>query len=584
MNMKMLLLFLLPAALVSQCLATTYTLNTGSNVGAALTAAHAGDTVLLGAGTYNFGSPVTIPSGVTLAGVSPNSSHMIFNIAGGGTTSYGIVINGNASNVTIENLDLVSNHGLISMAGGSGSYTNITISYNNLQYGPGKLPDGTLVFGIFGTLTNNNLQLTHNYFHDSTALSSRNWCIWFAQNSNIDYNLFYNIEDGGQICDCGQNLSFSHNYGTLIHRMGQEGGLSAGSTMTINGNVFYNWEGPYDDSDALSIVGVSGAIHYTNNFFKASIAPGSSFSAPDPGGTYRFGMAIEGTGEPAYVSGNTFVGTWACDYSSTMVNAQVSNNTVWGGALWGDFDGEPGPYGYGSVIASNNTMYSSSNGAPNPPANTFAGPNPSGLSASTVVATPVTSGGGAKTTGGSLSGSEVSAGSSYTLTTLGSTDWAHWGRNGVYGNFDHKASGGSQISNVMIVGSGSYGAYHNTGRDVSWSDGTPTSSDSGDTGYIWANNALGAGYSFSVPASTTQHTIYAYLGGYSSGGSLTAHLSDGSAVDYVVGGSGSSFYTNLVAIKFNAASNGQTLTLTYTKTQNITSSGGSVDLIAAWLQ
>jgi hypothetical protein len=593
-NFKAFILSLVPAFLAAPCLAATISLSPGANVISAVAGAHPGDTVLFNSGTFNLTAPINVPNGVTLAGVSPSASHIVFNLPGGSFGSYGIVLGYNQSNITIENLDLVSNLGVIQMSNGSG-YNNISISYNNLQYGGGQLPDGTLVFGISGTVLNNNLQITHNYFHDSTQQISRNWCIWFAQNSNIDYNLFYNIEDGGQIADAGPNVSFSYNYGTHIHRMGQEGGLDSQSSMTINGNVFYDWINPYPDSDALSIVGVSGQMNYTNNYFRASIAPGSSWGTPDGSGTYRFGIAIEGTGQPANVDGNTFVGTWACDYSSTMVNAQVWNNTVWGGALWGDFDGEPGPNGYGSCVTWSNTMNGSANGAPNPPANTFAGPNPSGV-ATTPVTPPVTTPVTTPTTptapivvqsssGGALSGAQSVAAASYNLSNLGTSDWAHWGRGGVYGNFDHKSNGGSQISNVTVVGSGgSQGGYTDSSRSVSWTGGAPTASVSGDSGYIWANNAVGGGYSFTVPAGTTAHTLYIYAGGYSSGSQLTAHLSDGSAPDYTVSSSGNSHYANIVALTFQAASAGKSMTIWYTKSQNLNGSGGSTDLIAAWLQ
>ena len=120
---------------------------------------------------------------------------------------------------------------------------------------------------------------------------------------------------------------------------------------------------------------------------------------------------------------------------------------------------------------------------------------------------PVSSG------GGSLAGTESAAAASYNLTALGTSDWAHWGRAGSGSNFDHDASGGSQISNVTEVGSGNYGGWTYSARNVSWTNGTPTASDSGDDGYIWANNAIGAGYSFTVPASTTSRTLYVYLGG-----------------------------------------------------------------------
>jgi hypothetical protein len=319
MKFKLFLLFLLPALLATQVRAATTYLNPGANVISAVAAAHSGDTVVLGAGTYNFTSPITIPSGVTLTGVSFNSTHVYFNLPGG-STSYGIVFGYNAVNSTVEQLDIHSNHGAISI--GAGQYdNNCTITYNNIQYGNGQLPDGTIVFGIFETLSTNNLQLTHNYFHDSTMQGSRNWNIWYASNSHIDYNLFYNIIDGGQISDAGSNLSLSYNYGTLINRMGQEAGLDSSSSLIVNGNVFYNWWQPYPDSDALSIVGPSGQITYSNNYFNASIAPGSGWGPPDGSGTHRFGYAIEGTGEPALVTGNTFIGGWMCDYSSTMANA-----------------------------------------------------------------------------------------------------------------------------------------------------------------------------------------------------------------------------------------------------------------------
>jgi hypothetical protein len=114
--------------------------------------------------------------------------------------------------------------------------------------------------------------------------------------------------------------------------------------------------------------------------------------------------------------------------------------------------------------------------------------------------------------------------------------------------------------------------------------GAPTASVSGDNGYIWANNAVGGGFSFTVPAGTTAHTLYIYAGGYSSGSQLTAHLSDGSAPDYTVSSSGNSHYANIVALTYQAASAGQSMTIWYTKSQNLNGTGGSTDLIAAWLQ
>ena len=193
MNLKKLLLALIPCLLASPGFANTIYVSPGNNVASALGGAHYGDTVVLGAGTFNLYAPVTVPSGVTLTGVSYTSSHVVFSLAGGDSTSYGFLVAGNASNVTIEQLDLHSNHGLIQLSSGdpyTDSYQNIVITRNALQYGGGQLSDGSLVYGISSTVTNNALQITHNYFHDSQN-SDRNWCCFYPTNAHFDYNLFY---------------------------------------------------------------------------------------------------------------------------------------------------------------------------------------------------------------------------------------------------------------------------------------------------------------------------------------------------------------------------------------------------------
>jgi hypothetical protein len=568
-------LLLICGLLAAPSVAGAINVSPGQNLGSAISGATSGETVVLESGTFTVTSPIIVPSGVTVTGVSCNSTHVVFNLAGNSnSTYYGFQVAANASNTTIEQLDLHSNHGIIQLGAGNAaaqSYKNVVITNNNLQYGPGTLSDGTLVYGISVTMNNNGLQITHNYFHDSPS-ANRNWCIFSATNANLDYNLFYNIEDGGQLMYPGTNVSMSHNYGTNIHRMAQEGATGASSTVTFNGNVFYNWASPYQDSDGISFVGTSsGQVNYTNNYFGATVAPGSGWGPADSSGLHRFGFAIEGNGHPEDVTGNTFVGTWACEVCSVSTNTDVWDNTVYGGSLWGEYDGEAG----GVVSAYDNATHSV-NSAPSPPANTFAGPNPNS-------APPVTRS-APSASGGSISGVESAGASSYNLASLGTSDWAHWGRGGIYGNFDHKASGNSQISNVTVVGSGDHGAYTYAPRTVSWTGGTPTSADTGDHGYLWANNATGAGYSFTVPAGTSTHTVYLYVGGFSSGSSLTAQLSDGSASNYTTSLSSSGSYANVIAVTYKAGSAGQTLKLTYVKSENINGSSGSADLMAAWLQ
>ncbi len=251
---RTILQFILPCLIAVPAMANTINVNPGQDLAGAIGSAQAGDTVVLGAGTFNVSAPINIPGGTTITGLSPAQTHVVFNLAGGTDSSYGFSIERNANNTTIQQIDFYSNHGIIQMSQGNAAtdgFNNTVISHNNFQYGGGVLADGTLVFGLYGSMPNNQLQIVYNYFHDSTEQDSRNWCIWGATNSNLDHNVFYNLEDGGQISQAGPNVSFSYNYCTLVHRMCQEAGLNQQSTLTINGNVFYDWVNPYPDSDAL---------------------------------------------------------------------------------------------------------------------------------------------------------------------------------------------------------------------------------------------------------------------------------------------------------------------------------------------
>jgi hypothetical protein len=375
MNYRVFLFLLFSAllgGLVAQGLAATINVNPGDDVAGKVASAQPGDTVLFAAGTFEIKKPLAVQSGITLMGVSPNSSHLAFNLADDDESLYAMEIAGNASDVTIEELDITSNHGLIAMAWGEG-YKNINITHNNLRSGGGESSAGVLVFAIAGWVPNDGLQITHNYFHDSPDCA-RNWTVFFATNSNFDYNQFYNINDGGQIVSPGPNVSCSYNYGTNIHRMGQEVSLVALSTFKCTGNVFYNYVEPYYDTTGVSIVGDSGKVEITDNYFGATLAPGSSFGPADSSGAQRFGFAIECTGQPCNVTGNTIVGTWAQCVCSDIDNANVSNNSIFGTSLWGNFGGEPGVAGNGSVSATKNSVHSDSASAPSPPANQYAGP------------------------------------------------------------------------------------------------------------------------------------------------------------------------------------------------------------------
>jgi hypothetical protein len=185
---------------------------------------------------------------------------------------------------------------------------------------------------------------------------------------------------------------------------------------------------------------------------------------------------------------------------------------------------------------------------------------------------------------GSLSGSGVAGGTStIDLTAEGTDDWAHWGFGGGTA-INHKSVSGSAVNHITetYVG-GSPQQYANNANGYSWSDGTPTVNAVATTTGIYI---MGSGNSFTitVPADTSTRTVKLYMGGWMSGGTLTAHLSDTSAVDYV----NSSFsnltvsYYAVYTITYKAASAGQTLAVKWQMTSG--PGGGNVTLQAVTLQ
>ena len=86
-----------------------------------------------------------------------------------------------------------------------------------------------------------------------------------------------------------------------------------------------------------------------------------------------------------------------------------------------------------------------------------------------------------------------------------------------------------------------------------------------------------------MPADTTARTLFVYCGGRATFAMLQAHLSDNSAPDLYDVRSSTGRYRYLYQITFQAASAGQTLKISWLKTAENPTPGGSVDLKAAWL-
>jgi hypothetical protein len=137
------------------------------------------------------------------------------------------------------------------------------------------------------------------------------------------------------------------------------------------------------------------------------------------------------------------------------------------------------------------------------------------------------------------------------------------------------------LSTYTAIGTAPVLQYCCDPRAISWSDGTPTATATNNQNGIFLYG-VGDGFSITAPADITSRTLTLHLGGWESGATLTAHLSDGSAADYtnVAAGSATGQYDNTYTLTYKAASAGQTLTVTWTMTSG---TNGNVTLTGAAL-
>ena len=185
-----------------------------------------------------------------------------------------------------------------------------------------------------------------------------------------------------------------------------------------------------------------------------------------------------------------------------------------------------------------------------------------------------------------LTGSVAAANSDVNLTTEGTSDWAHWGFSGI--GYNHKALGGSQISDYTLINGYPPLQFNDNAYVFSWTDGIPNAASGGTRNGIYTGN-LSGGFQITAYADTRPRTLKVYVGGYQSGGTLTASLSDDTSgssfyVDSSAGQSGlgntdGNHYYAVYTLTYQAASANQSLTVAWT--QN--SSGGNVSLVGATL-
>jgi len=136
-------------------------------------------------------------------------------------------------------------------------------------------------------------------------------------------------------------------------------------------------------------------------------------------------------------------------------------------------------------------------------------------------------------TGGTLTGTFAATPASVNLTTEGTIDWAHWGRNGAL-VFNRKANlTPPLISDILKLGNGDRSWFSDCPTAFSWTDGTPTASATNTTTGTLTNGAVGNGLEITVPADTNLRTLKLYVGVWFTRGKLEASLSDGSAPVYI---------------------------------------------------
>lgn len=179
------------------------------------------------------------------------------------------------------------------------------------------------------------------------------------------------------------------------------------------------------------------------------------------------------------------------------------------------------------------------------------------------------------------------------LTAEGTEDWVHWGQGGK-GAVNRKANGGNKIGALEDVGTGYRDATVGEGMSVRWSDGSPTARVDDSHAGLWLNG-VGHGYRFTAPADTQERVLRVYVGGIEGVGcTLAAHLSDGSAPDYIsptfdgnlsnawspVPGGFGGVYT----LRYRAASPSQTLIVTWTLSSEPNRFLGQARLQAATLR
>jgi chitodextrinase len=162
---------------------------------------------------------------------------------------------------------------------------------------------------------------------------------------------------------------------------------------------------------------------------------------------------------------------------------------------------------------------------------------------------------------GSLSGTWAASSGTIDLTTLGASDWVQWP------SYERKSSGGKQISDFTPIGTSKAKSYADDRRVMMWTDGMPATT--GSTNGAVLISGPRNGFQIVAPADTTVRTLTVYVSAQNATGTLTAQLSDGSAVDYAnTFAAQKQASEGVYTLTYQAASAGQHITVKWMQTSS----------------
>jgi len=195
---------------------------------------------------------------------------------------------------------------------------------------------------------------------------------------------------------------------------------------------------------------------------------------------------------------------------------------------------------------------------------------------------------------GSLSATSVAQDKSVqTLTASGYDDWCFFGW--TTSQLQVRKAGANIIGAYQIIGQTPVTTYtYSTSNDYPWdrfsfADGDDPVSLSRKTACINVTGVVGEGLSIDVPADTVSRRVTIWTSGWESEATFTASLSDGNVSDYSTTltphNPHNNFHMTRHVIEYNAASDGETLTLSIVKDLDLdTSQPGNVKINAIALE